>query len=282
MYYGLILLSACMFSVQFLFQQKYEKVCGNSLHAAINYALLANVAGLILTMFMNGTTLEFTVFSGVIALIYAVVNVLSSYVAVKAFETGNLSVFTMFTMLGGMILPFIFGIICGEELKLSMIISFVMIIVALLITVTKDVNYKKALKYYVGIFVLNGMGGVLAAFHQKFDMYNISSTSFLLLTKIIAVVICIFCISLGKNRKVMCSGKILLYSGGGAAINTIANWFVLISLLHLPASIQCTLTTGGVIVFSTLIGFVTKGNKPSKKELLATGIAVASTVVLIL
>ena len=37
-----------------------------------------------------------------------------------------------------------------------------------------------------------------------------------------------------------------------------------------------------VIVCSTLIGFVTKGNKPSKKQILATAIAVASTVVLIL
>ena len=271
-----------MFSVQFFLQQKYEKECGSSLHAAINYALLSNVVGLILVMFMNGIILEFTVFSGVIALIYAIINVLYSYAAVKAFEVANLSVFTMFSMLGGMVLPFIFGIICGEELKISMIISFVMIIVALLITVEKGVSNKKALKYYAGIFMLNGMVGVLSAFHQKFDMYNISSTGFLMLTKIMTVAICMFLVAFGKNKKVMCSGKILLYSGGGAAINTIANWILLISLLYLPASVQYTLVTGGVIVCSTLIGFVTKGNKPSKKEILATVIAVASTVVLIL
>jgi len=51
-------------------------------------------------------------------------------------------------------------------------------------------------------------------------------------------------------------------------VNTIANFFLVIALAHVDASIQYPMVTGGVMIVSTLICFFGK-NKPSKKELLA-------------
>ena len=282
MYYGLVLLSTVMFSVQFLFQQKYEQECGSSGHAALNYALLSGIVGLVPAVLMNGFIFEFTLFSGVIALLYALVNIGYSYAAVKALEVANLSVYSMFSMLGGMALPFVFGIFWGEELKGTTVISFLMIIFSLLLTIERGKNKNGALKYYVGVFVLNGTVGVLSAFHQKMSSYNISSEGFLIWARLFTVLVCALLLYLDGKKKVMCSGKILLYAGGGAAINTIANVILLTALLYLPASVQFTLVTGGVIVFSALIGFFTKGNRPSLRELSAAAIAVGATIVLVL
>lgn len=284
MYYGLVLLSTGMFSIQFLFQQKYEQECGSSGQAALNYALLTGIAGLVPAVLMSGFDFEFTLFSGAVAFAYALANIGYSYAAVKALESANLSVYSMFSMLGGMALPFIFGICCGEELKITMIVSFLMITVSLFLAIEKGRKENKAFLYYIGVFVLNGMVGVLSAFHQKMQDYNISSEGFLVWTKIFTILVCAALMKSGgkKKVKVQCSQKILLYAGGGAVINTIANLILLTALLYLPASVQFTLVTGGVIVFSSVIGFLTTGRRPSLKELAATGIAVAATVVLVL
>jgi drug/metabolite transporter (DMT)-like permease len=51
-------------------------------------------------------------------------------------------------------------------------------------------------------------------------------------------------------------------------INTVANFFLVIALAHVDASVQYPMVTGGVMIVSTLICFFGK-NKPSKKEILS-------------
>jgi len=52
------------------------------------------------------------------------------------------------------------------------------------------------------------------------------------------------------------------------AIERFANFLLVIALVHLDASVQYPLVTGGVIIVSTLISFFGH-NKPSKKEILS-------------
>ena len=54
---------------------------------------------------------------------------------------------------------------------------------------------------------------------------------------------------------------------------------LLIALLHLPASVQYPVVTGGVIIMSTLIDIIRR-EKITQKELLAAGIAFVATVLM--
>ena len=63
------------------------------------------------------------------------------------------------------------------------------------------------------------------------------------------------------------------------AVNRFANFLVLVSLWHLPASAQAPFISGGVIICSTLIAFVSK-QKPTGRELAA--VALASTGIALL
>ena len=57
-----------------------------------------------------------------------------------------------------------------------------------------------------------------------------------------------------------------------AGMNRIANLLLLIALMHLPASVQYPMVTGGVMIVSTAICFFGK-KKPSKKELISVSLA---------
>ena len=68
-------------------------------------------------------------------------------------------------------------------------------------------------------------------------------------------------------------------SGLNGALNRVANFFLVIALVTVDASVQYPLITGGVMIVSTLINLFSK-NKPSKKELIAVGLAFLGTLAL--
>ena len=71
---------------------------------------------------INGFRLEFTPFTFVIALLAAINSIVFVFCSIKALDSINLSLYSLFSMLGGMVLPFLQGIffaphIVGESLK---------------------------------------------------------------------------------------------------------------------------------------------------------------------
>ena len=71
----------------------------------------------------------------------------------------------------------------------------------------------------------------------------------------------------------------VLFASGYGVFNGIGNLFLLISLVHLPASVQYPLVTGGVMLFSTLISALRK-EKIEKKEYIAAVISFAASVLM--
>ena len=57
------------------------------------------------------------------------------------------------------------------------------------------------------------------------------------------------------------------------------NLLLLLSLLHLPASVQYPIVTGGVIVFSTLIDLA-RGVGAGRRKLLAALVVLAATALM--
>lgn len=101
----------------------------------------------------------------------------------------------------------------------------------------------------------------------------------MILTKITAVLFSLILLLLKKERNFSVSKKALIYSGLHSFLSSVGNLLLLIALLHLPASVQYPVVTGGVIIVSTLIDIIRR-EKISQKELLAAGIAFVATVLM--
>ncbi len=276
MYYLIIALATVMFGVQFMTNEQYQKVTGGGLLNSLKYSLYSSVIGFFALLIINEFKLNVTLFSFLTALVYGGVCVALNYSSIKAFQYANLSVYSVFSMIGGMLLPFVFGLLIGEEFKLIRIICCILIGISVTLSVSRGgENSKKAIKYYIAVFVLNGMVGVISKFHQMQEMLAVDNGSFMMLTKITTVLLSLVMMLFVKEKGFALSKKAIAYCSAGAVLNSVANLLLLISLLHLPASVQYPIVTGGVIVVSVVIDLIRR--KPvSKKEMLAALIAFAA------
>lgn len=281
MYYIMITTAAFLFSMQFMFNNGYEKRNGSSLNSALKFSLYSSVAGFILLLMINKFHLQISAFSFITALVYSLVGIALSYSSVKAFEHANLSIYSIFSMIGGMVLPFIYGILSGEDFKIIKLICCVFIAASILISIDIKTKYKKAIKYYIFVFLLNGMVGIISKFHQSYTGISVDSTSFIILTKIITILLSIVLIIILKEKNLKITKKSFVYCTGYSVFNSIGNLMLLIALLHLPASVQYPIVTGGVIVFSLIIDIIQKV-RVTKREIISAMVAFIATILMIL
>ena len=285
MYYGLIFTAAVLYSLQFLFQQKFEEKCGTAFSASLTFSAWTSVVCFAALLAVNGMRLQFTLFSLGIALIYSCVRIVYSYASMKAFDCVNLSVYSMFAMLGGMLLPFAYGILwCREGLTLNKALCCGLIAAALYLTVSAEEEEKRGRKskiYYALVFVLNGMNGVLSKIHQSNTEANVDSVSFLALTMLVTFGMSAVLQLITGRKPVSIKGAVVGYTVGFALFCGFGNLLTLIALTHLPASVQYPIITGGVMVFTLLISWVRREHI-TRRNIFATVLSLVSTILIAL
>lgn len=274
MSYVMIVGAAFLFSLQFLFTSRYEKETGGGWNSSLKFTLYSGIAGLAVLLIVNKFHLTFSAVSLALAAAYAVVCIGCSYASIKAFQHGNMSVYSVYCMIGGMLLPYIYGVACGEPFTAMRLICCLLIAVSVVLTIQKGKESRKALKYYIMIFVLNGLGGVICAFHQT-QPSAVDNGSFMMMSRLVSIPVC--ALLLLKSRDFRLNGKALLYSAGYSVLNNIGVLLQLTALLTLPSSVQFPLVTGGVIVFSTVFSFLRR-EKVTYKQVLAAVVALAASV----
>lgn len=281
MYYLLISAAVVMFSFQFLFNQIYEKKNGNSLRAMLFFSLAANLTGLVILFFVNKCKLECTPFTLLAAGAAALNNLGYSYCSIKSLGKINLSLFSVFAMLGGMTLPFLAGIaFFKEELTPGKLVCFAAIAASLFITVKRGES-KSGAGYYAGVFLLNGMSGVISKFFQSAAYEKTGSAAYSMLIAAWVVLISGIALLLLRKPALRFTPAVFGASAGYGVLSSVANFLLLISLAHIPASAQYPFITGGVMIVSTVICFFTP-NKPGKREIISVALSFAGIMALVL
>ena len=102
MYYGLILLSVAIFGGCFGLDDLYQRRRGTSLRISLEYSLLSALAGLTVLSVINGFRIEVTLFTLIMALLSALTGFEYTFCSFRALRTINLSLYSVFAMLGGM------------------------------------------------------------------------------------------------------------------------------------------------------------------------------------
>lgn len=280
--YALVIAATLLFSLQFFFNQRFQQSYGTDLKASLVFSLYKSIVIIVLMFFIAGFKIQFTWFSLLMATIYAVSGILMSYYSLKAFSVANLSVFSIFSMLGGMILPFFLGILFYDEpLTVFKLICCLLIVVAVLLNIRSGKQNKKAFLYYFAVFFLNGMAGVISKIHQSSTYAHVDSTGFMIWSSIVTVLICGAWLLIGYKKIPLVKGKGLLFVSGYGIFNGLGNLFLLIALAVLPASVQYPLVTGGVMVCSTIISTVRK-EKLTARDYAATAIALLASIFIVL
>lgn len=278
--YALVIIAVILFGAQFLTKSEYVKKMGSGLFQTMFLSLLGGVLGAVIMLFTNKFRFEYTPFTLLMSFVVFANGFLFTLCSLKSFEKVNLAVYSIYSMLGGMILPILAGVLFYQEAftwGLGLCVAFVFIAI-LLVSIHKDKktgekkeedkSSKIAILFYIGVFVFNGMSGVINKFYTEAPYPKASSAGYSLLSSLITVVVSLLLIALLWKKRPKIYMKPTLIALFGNAGNRVANYLLLLALAVLPASVNYSFVTGGTIIVSTLLSYFTD-KKPSLKEWLA-------------
>lgn len=287
MYYGLILLSVAMFGTCFALNDVYRKQRGSGLWVSMEAAFVGSAASIVFLALFSGFQLAFTPFTLVMALLAALNGIAFTFFTFRALDAVNLSVFSVFSMLGGMVLPSLLGIFFYEEkFTLAKALCFLFICIALALTVKRGEG-KGGLFYCIGIFVLNGLSGVISKLFNELPFPRADAASYsmwsALWTVALSGALWLILFFKQKNQKEEGAFRYTLsnfaVAAGNGSLNKVANFLLVLALLHVDASVQYPMVTGGVMVVSTLLCYFGE-RKPRGRELLSVAFAFLGTLLL--
>lgn len=283
--YVIIVVAAFLCSCQFLFQRAYNKTEGSGIYAAMVLLFISSVIKIVSTLVIYGFDYVFSGWAALFAFLTSLNTLLLTLFSAKVFLVANMSVYSLFMMLGGMALPFAFGIMSGEGWSIPKVLCFALILVAMLITTDfKSKSSRTAIKYYIAIFITNGLSGVFAASNNLLGG-EASVGAYVLLTGVCSIVmsaIAVGAVLLRTKRKPLVAPQnALISSVGYGIISSTSALFIVIALIRLDASVQYPMITGGTIVFSTIICLVRR-EKLTLRDIIAAMVAAGASVVVVL
>ena len=293
MYYFVIVLAVFCFTAQFAFTKSYEKTVSPTLHTTLIMVAVTNVVGALLFLLVGGFQVQVSPFSLFWATALAAVMIPYFVIGVKVLSLGSLAVYSMFMMLGGMLVPFFYGVLfLKEELTLGRVAGTVLLTVFIVLQALwtkpeENQGATKGKKYLffllcLLIFFLNGMTGVIAKAHEMHPL-AVDEGSFSVLACSITAAGSLLLLIFG-GRKTRAAAKetlrpapVLVMALLGMAAYT-GNFLHLKAAAFVPASVQFPLVSGGVIVLSALASKFIFKEAVSKKEWISVAGAFLSTV----
>lgn len=288
--YALISSAAILFSLQFLFQNNYKKIYGSGVKDGLNFQMYVSLIGaaiiFIISLIVEKKPLGFSPFTLATAFVYAVITISFSVISLKAMQTANVALFSTFAMLGGMVIPFLYGVIAnGEAVNAKKIAGLTLIAAALIVSALKkesENKSKKAYLYYAAVFLLNGAFGAISAFHQSPAFSELAAGGYALMVyaQLFAFILSALALAAIKGGAQKPSAKILQITSLYAAFNGVGNLFTVLALLTIPASVQYPVITGGTIIISSAIAMISEKKFMIKYAVTAL-ISLAATILFV-
>ena len=298
--YLFLALAVTCFAGQFAFTKLYEKEVKQTTVTSLVMLIATGLIGALLYLFVGGFQIQLSPVSLFWAVMLALIMIPYYVVGIKVLALGSLAIYSMFMMLGGMLVPFFYGILFLQEpLSVGKIAGTVLLTVFIILQAVwqgegaskdnqKAVSWKTKYLFFflcLIIFFVNGFTGVIAKAHQistgAVDEISFTVISCALTALLSAVLLPIGFLKNTKHAKIQAASTLkakpmLIMVLIGAAAYT-GSFLHLKAASTVPASVQFPLVSGGVILLSALVSAFLFREKISKKEWLSVLCAFAAT-----
>ena len=284
MNYILVLISTVLLACNFAISKRYQLTEGACLETGLRFNMFLGLTTAVIFFALSGFRVDFSWFSLLMALGMSTCAAAYTILGFSVMKAGNMAVYTLFLMSGGMILPYIYGVaFLDETLSVLRVTGLVCILAAVVLTNKSDRPVpKKILLLCSAIFVFNGFVSIFSKAHQVSQQYKaVSSIDFVMYTGIakcvLSFIVLLFC---KKERKVWEFSKksAILLAVGSAALSGVSYSFQLIGAKELPATVLYPMITGGSVIFSAVSGRVFFHEKPTKAQLVSIALCFIGTL----
>ena len=297
--YLFIILAVVCFAAQFAFTKLYEEAVGQTATASLVMLVGTSLVGAVTFFVAGGARVCLSPISLIWAAVFAVIMIPYYMIGIKILSLGSLAIYSMFMMLGGMLVPFGYGVLfLHEQISPAKAVGTALLVIFIVLQAlwqkesTGQKTGGKGTRYLffalcLVIFFINGMTGVVAKAHaisagavdeKSFTVLYCTLTSLLSL-----MLLLMSCLKKsdrnekGFRIKRALRGKpcLIMVLLGAAAYG--GNFLQLLAADTVPASVQFPLVSGGVIVLSALVSVIFFKERLSQKEWISVAGAFLST-----
>lgn len=296
--YILILLAVVCFAAQFAVTKLYGKAVRQTVGTTLVMLVVAGIIGCLLYSIINGFRVQFSPISVFWALALALSMIPYYTIGIKVLSLGSLAIYSMFMMLGGMLVPFFYGILLLDEtLSLGKIGGSILLTGCIILQAAWQRPSVKAAgksdprqkgKFFLlcmAVFFINGFTGVIAKAHGISEG-AVDAVSFIIIyCGLMALLslgfLLLFLLKGGRvkweeSKKTLARRPLFLVVALGIVTYT-GNFLHLKAAVNVPASVQFPLVSGGVIVLSAVISALAFKERLCAKEWISLAGACVAT-----
>jgi len=293
-YYILIFIAVFNVGIAFSLTKLYQTKTKTGLLTSLLFSLISAVVSVLFFLILSGFSLHINLFSACFAGGLAILASINSILGIKIFSLGKVSVYTLFMMLGGMLFPFLYGILfLNEKFTVCKTVGVFILLISLFMPVFggKSEKYAKPILFFALCFVVfcsNGMVGVLTKAHQ-INVLAMPVIEFMALQNIIQFILMAIAIGLTmlfskekiKIKSVfmtMICTKNSLIIVGYALTAGIVNMLMMYCASNIPASAMYPIVTGGTVLITALFGRLFFKEKLTKPIIAGLAMTIVATV----
>ena len=279
MNYLLVTIATLLLAFDFSLSKKYQSLEGAAPISGLKFNAFIGLFTAIIFFAISGFKIQFSAFSVILAFALSFCGMLYSVLGFKILKNGNVAVYSIFLMSGGMLLPYIFGLLVwNEQINAFRIIGIVVMLTAVMLydfKKTKTTNSQLLL--CIAVFILNGMVSIISKYHQINITYEaVDSAGFVMYSGLAKCLLSTILLLFYKGEDAKFKQKFSFKKRIGfyitvfsALIGGVSYLLQLIGAKDLPATVLYPLVTGGNIIFSSIAGKVFFKEKFNKLQIIS-------------
>lgn len=286
--YLLILIASVCYAGEFALVKYYQKSTEQTMLTVFFMLLVRYTVGTLIALCCSGFQLDFSNVSILMTVVMAGVFILYNILGVAILSRGNLAIYSVFMMVGGMLLPMLHGVIFMEEtLSAFQIVGAVLLIGFILLQTLQfekkdeqEQSNKKGLIIFTILCLLafmdNGSLGIIRTHELEVNHAHeyTFAFSYCLLTAVIGLV-GVMCYLLKDKKQTTTLLKpcvkplalVTLVGIGGVA--NIGDILLLVATGQVAESVMYPVISGATIVFSAIVAFFVFKEKMKFREIIA-------------
>ena len=195
----------------------------------------------------------------------------------RILKLGGMALYSLCLMSGGMLLPYVFGILFWREpVTLTRVLGLAAVLAAVILAnFNRQAVAKPTLPLCAAVFILNGLCSIFSKAHQINQTYAaVDSAGFVMYSGIVKALLCTPLLLFRKFRKNLPAAspvrirRSLPVIVGASVIGGVSYLLQLNAAASLPATVLYPAVTGGSIVFSAVTGRLLFRERISARQLL--------------
>ena len=267
----MLVCAAILLAVNFALTKCYQKIGSGSTYELLMFNALSGVFTAVIFFVASGFKVHFNLFSLLMSFLGALLVFLYKMIGFKIMDKGKISIYTMFLMAGGMILPYLYGVLfLQEEITLLKIIGLVVIILSLVISNLEEMKLDfKMIVMCILVFLLNGCVSIVLKAHQ-INENAVPTNDFVVVNSLFSalagyILAFVYREKDAKNEQKKSKLKQILIVLLVAVSGGVSSFLQLKGAENLPASVLYPVITGGTVIFTALAGRIFFKEKGSLK-----------------